>query len=56
LFGVEAPAISKHFKNIFESQDVSEDAVISKMETTKTGDMIRAYGSQGCGGMGGWTD
>ncbi len=34
LFGVEVPAISKHLKNIFESQEVSEDAVISKMETT----------------------
>ena len=44
------PAISKHLKNIFESQEVSEEAVIFKMEINETGDMIRAYGSQGCGG------
>lgn len=34
LFGVEIPAISKHLKNIFESSELQEDAVISKMETT----------------------
>lgn len=34
LFGVEVPAISKHLKNIFESGELQEDRVISKMETT----------------------
>ena len=34
LFGVEVPAISKHFKNIFESGELNENSVISKMETT----------------------
>ncbi|MCE7059480.1 virulence RhuM family protein [Dyadobacter sp. CY343] len=34
LFAVEVPAISKHLKNIFESGELEEDAVISKMETT----------------------
>lgn len=34
LFGVEVPAISKHLKNIFESGELNENAVISKMETT----------------------
>lgn len=34
LFGVEVPAISKHLKNIFESAELQEDSVISKMETT----------------------
>lgn len=34
LFGVEVPAISKHLKNIFESGELEEHAVISKMETT----------------------
>ena len=34
LFGVEVPAISKHLKNIFDSQELSESSVISKMETT----------------------
>jgi hypothetical protein len=34
LFGVEVPAISKHFKNIFDSEELSENSVISKMETT----------------------
>jgi hypothetical protein len=34
LFGVEVPAISKHLKNIFESNELQEDSVVSKMETT----------------------
>lgn len=34
LFGVEVPAISKHLKNIFESGELNEISVISKMETT----------------------
>jgi len=34
LFGVEVPAISKHLKNIFESQELNESSVVSKMETT----------------------
>ena len=34
LFGVEVPAISKHLKNIFESGELDEVSVISKMETT----------------------
>ena len=34
LFGVEIPAISKHLKNIFESRELVESSVVSKMETT----------------------
>lgn len=34
LFGVEVPAISKHLKNIFETGELQENSVISKMETT----------------------
>ena len=34
LFGVEVPAISKHLKNIFESAELVEASVVSKMETT----------------------
>ncbi len=34
LFGVEVPAVSKHLKNIFETGELQEDSVISKMETT----------------------
>ena len=34
LFGVAVPAISKHLKNIFESGELIENAVVSKMETT----------------------
>jgi hypothetical protein len=34
LFGVKIPAISKHLKNIFESRELVEDSVVSKMETT----------------------
>ena len=34
LFGVQVPAISKHLKNIFETGELDEDAVISNLETT----------------------
>ena len=34
LFGVQRPAITKHLKNIFESGELQEEAVVSKMETT----------------------
>lgn len=34
LFGVAVPAVSKHLKNIFETGELQEDSVISKMETT----------------------
>ena len=34
LFGVGVPAISKHLKNIFESNELTPDAVISILETT----------------------
>lgn len=34
LFGVGVPAISKHLKNIFESDELQQDSVISILETT----------------------
>ena len=34
LFGVQRPAITKHLKNIFESGELMESAVSSKMELT----------------------
>ncbi|MDI9570299.1 MAG: virulence RhuM family protein [Pseudomonadota bacterium] len=34
LFGVKVPAINKHIKNIFESGELVENAVISILETT----------------------
>ncbi|MDD3353212.1 virulence RhuM family protein [Zoogloea sp.] len=34
LFGVGVPAISKHLKNIFESNELDPDSVISVLETT----------------------
>jgi hypothetical protein len=34
LFGVKVPAISKHIKNIFESGELDERVVVSKMEIT----------------------
>lgn len=36
LFGVGVPAISKHLKNIFETEELEQNSVISKMETTAT--------------------
>ena len=34
LFGVQKPAISKHLRNIFESNELEEDSVVSILETT----------------------
>src|SRR5665648_300404 len=34
LFGVQAPAISKHLRNIFEEGELDEKVVVSKMERT----------------------
>ena len=34
LFDVNDPAISKHLRNIFESGELKEDSVVSKMEIT----------------------
>ena len=34
LFGVQPPAISKHLKKIFESGELNEKVVVSKMEIT----------------------
>lgn len=34
LFGVQKAAISKHLKNIFESEELIENAVVSVLETT----------------------
>lgn len=34
LFGVQRPAITKHLKNIFESNELQEELVCSKMEHT----------------------
>ena len=34
LFDVQKAAISKHLKNIFESGELDEKVVVSKMETT----------------------
>jgi hypothetical protein len=36
LFEVNIPAVSKHIKNIFESGELLENQVVSKMETTAT--------------------
>ncbi len=36
LFGVRVPAVSKHLKNIFETEELEQNSVVSKMETTAT--------------------
>lgn len=36
LFGVKVPAINKRLKNIFESSELVEESVVSKMEITAT--------------------
>ena len=35
LFDVNVPAVSKHLQNIYEDQELSRDATISKMETVR---------------------
>ena len=40
LFEVQKAAISKHLKNIFESGELLEEAVVSKMETTAAEPML----------------
>ena len=35
LFDVNVPAVSKHLQNIYEEQELSRDATISKMETDR---------------------
>lgn len=35
LFGVQVPAISKHLSNIYDEQELKENATISKMETVQ---------------------
>lgn len=36
LFGVRVPAVSKHLKNIFETQELKQNSVVSILETTAT--------------------
>lgn len=36
LFAMGVPAVSKHLKNIFETKELEEKSIISKMETTAT--------------------
>ena len=36
LFDVNVPAISKHLQNIYEEEELTRDATISKMETVQT--------------------
>ena len=38
LFRVQVPAISKHFKNIFEEGELVESSVVSILETTASDD------------------
>lgn len=35
LFGVNKPAISKHIKNIYESQELDTASTVSKIETVQ---------------------
>lgn len=36
LFGVRVPAVSKHLKNIFETEELEQNSVVSILETTAT--------------------
>lgn len=42
LFGVQPPAISKHLKNIFETGELAESAVVSVLESTAADGKIYA--------------
>lgn len=49
LFEVQKAAISKHLKNIFESGELMEESVVSKMETTAAGKAGKYYVYAGLG-------
>ena len=36
LFGTKIPAISKHIRNIFQSNELKQSATVSKMEIVQT--------------------
>ena len=42
LFGVGVPAVSKHLKNIFETEKLNKDTTVSKMEIV----VIRGFRSE----------
>jgi hypothetical protein len=35
LFGINIPSVSRHLKNIYESQELSFEATVSKIETVQ---------------------
>ena len=35
LFGIEVPAISKHIRNIYQSEELERKATVSKMEIVR---------------------
>lgn len=35
LFGITIPSISRHLKNIYESQELSSESTVSKIETVQ---------------------
>ena len=35
LFGIEIPAISKHIRNIYQSEELKREATVSKMEIVR---------------------
>ena len=37
LFDVNVPAISKHLQNIYEEEELTREATVSKMETVRRG-------------------
>jgi hypothetical protein len=44
LFGVKVPAINKHLKNIFETEELSKEATISILETVqKEGKVMKQH-------------
>src|SRR5689334_833867 len=36
LFGITVPSVSRHLKNIYQSQELSPDSTVSKIETVQT--------------------
>ena len=52
LFDVNVPAISKHLKNIFESGELKDDSVVSKMEITASDGRTGGYGAYCYGSTG----
>jgi len=43
LFGINIPSVSRHLKNIYESQELSFEATVSKIETVQMEGYVKSH-------------